>query len=194
MQIEYIKLKDLKPYDKNPRKNEAAIEYVAESIKQFGFKVPIVVDANNEIVCGHTRYLSAKALNLKEVPCIKADDLTEEQIKAYRLADNKVAEFSEWDFNALEFELSNIADLDMSDFGFELEVIGVDEFGTDFELPNGDKSDIVQITFTLHEEQKELINYALEQVKDSILETFGNTNKNGNALYEVVRQWAEQRK
>ena len=110
------------------------------------------------------------------------------------MADNKVAEFAKWDFNSLEFELSSIADLDMGDFGFELETIGADEFGTDFELPNGDKSDIVQITFTLHEEQKELINYALGQVKNSITETFGNTNKNGNALYEVVRQWAEQRK
>lgn len=128
------------------------------------------------------------------VPCIVADDLTEEQIKAFRLADNKVAEIAEWDETLLKIELDDIVGIDMDAFGFEIETISPDGFGTEFELPSGDKSDIVQITFTLHEEQKELIEYALEQVKDNVVETFGNTNKNGNALYEVIRQWAEQRK
>ena len=90
---------------------------MAASIKEFGFKVPIVIDANGEIVAGHTRLKAAKKLGLAEVPCIIADDLTPEQIKAFRLADNKTAELAEWDFDLLHLELDDI-DLDMSDFGF----------------------------------------------------------------------------
>ena len=119
MNIIEMKLKDIKPYEKNPRKNDEAVKYVAESIKQFGFKVPIVIDKNNIIVAGHTRYKASKKLGLKEVPCIVADDLTEEQIKAYRLADNKVAELAEWDFDLLGEELDGILDIDMCDFGFD---------------------------------------------------------------------------
>lgn len=124
MQITELNLSDIKPYEKNPRKNDEAVKYVSESIKQFGFKVPLVIDKNNVIVCGHTRYKAAKNLKLKTVPCILADDLTEEQIKAYRLADNKVAEKSEWDFDLLtpELEELNFTDIDMSDFGFELDL------------------------------------------------------------------------
>ena len=101
MQIIYKKIEELKPYKNNPRKNDEAVPYVAESIKQFGFKVPIIIDKNNEIIAGHTRYKASIELKLKEVPCIIADDLTEEQIKAFRLADNKVAEKAEWDMDLL---------------------------------------------------------------------------------------------
>ena len=114
-------LKDIKPYEKNPRKNDNAVEQVANSIASFGFKVPIVIDKDNVIVCGHTRYKAAKKLGIENVPCVVADDLTEEQIKAYRLADNKVSEKSEWDFDLLGEELNNIFDIDMSDFDFNLE-------------------------------------------------------------------------
>lgn len=122
MNIIEKKLTEIIPYEKNPRKNDEAVKYVAESIKQFGFKVPIVIDKDNVIVAGHTRYKASKKLGLKEVPCIVADDLTEEQIKAYRLADNKVAEQAEWDFDLLGEELSDILDIDMGDFGFDLSV------------------------------------------------------------------------
>lgn len=120
MQIIDKKLTELIPYEKNPRKNDKAVKYVAESIKQFGFKVPIVIDKNNIIVAGHTRYKAAHKLGLKNVPCIVADDLTEGQIKAYRLADNKVAEQAEWDFNLLDLELLELEafEFDMSAFGF----------------------------------------------------------------------------
>ena len=91
MQLIYKKLKDIKQYENNPRKNDEAVKYVAESIKEFGFKVPIVIDKDNVIVAGHTRWKAAKSLNIKEVPCIIADDLSDQQIKAYRLANNKVA-------------------------------------------------------------------------------------------------------
>ena len=125
MKITELNLSDIKPYEKNPRKNDEAVKYVSESIKQFGFKVPIVIDKNNVIVCGHTRYKAAQKLKLKTVPCILADDLTEEQIKAYRLADNKVAEKSEWDFDLLTPELEELdfTDIDMEDFGFEAELL-----------------------------------------------------------------------
>ncbi len=119
MNIQTVQLSQLKPYAKNPRKNNEAVKYVAESIKEFGFKVPIVIDKNNEIIAGHTRYKAAKKLNLKEIPCIVADDLTEEQIKAFRLADNKVAEKAEWDFDLLADELDDLFNFDMSVFGFE---------------------------------------------------------------------------
>ena len=115
-------LKDIKPYEKNPRKNDNAVEYVANSIKEFGFKVPIVIDKNGVIVAGHTRYKASKKLGLEKVPCIIADDLTDEQIKAYRLADNKVGEKSEWDFDLLQDELSEILNIDMKMFDIDIDV------------------------------------------------------------------------
>ena len=119
MNIVLKKISDVIPYEKNPRKNDAAVKYVMESIKQFGFKVPIVIDSNNIIICGHTRLKAAKKLKMEEVPCVVADDLTDEQIKAFRLADNKVAEQAEWDFDLLADELEDLFDFDMTVFGFE---------------------------------------------------------------------------
>lgn len=118
MEITYKKIDDLKPYENNPRFNDDAVEYVAKSIKEFGFKVPIVIDKNGVIVAGHTRYKASIELGLKEVPCIVADDLNEEQIKAFRLADNKVGENSAWNFELLTDELNDILDINMKDFGF----------------------------------------------------------------------------
>ena len=108
MEIKSVKIKELKPYEKNPRRNDEAVKFVASSIKEFGFKVPIIVDKDMVIIAGHTRYKAAKKLKLKEVPVIMADDLTDEQVKALRLADNKVAERSEWDFDLLTDELTDI--------------------------------------------------------------------------------------
>lgn len=119
MEIKDYKLNEIKPYEKNPRRNDEAVKYVAKSIEEFGFKVPIVIDENNIIVCGHTRYKAAKKLKLTTVPCIMADDLTEEQIKAFRLADNRVGEIAEWDFDLLDEELQDLIDFDMEAFGFE---------------------------------------------------------------------------
>lgn len=194
MEIKMVKVDDLKPYENNPRFNDDAVEYVAKSIKEFGFKVPIVLDKNNVIVAGHTRYKASMELGLKEVPCIVADDLSEEQIKAFRLADNKVSEQASWNYDLLDLELDDILDINMDEFGFDLGVLDTDEYGTDFELAEGEKSNLEQITFTLAKEQAELIRGALDLVKDEITETFGNENKNGNAIYEVVRQWVEQKK
>ena len=120
MQVVEKKITEIKPYEKNPRKNDNAVDAVASSISQFGFKNPIVIDKDGVIVCGHTRYKAAKKLGLDKVPCVVADDLTEEQIKAYRLADNKVSELAEWDIDLLGEELDGIFVIDMSDFGFDL--------------------------------------------------------------------------
>lgn len=194
MEIVNKKLSELKLYEKNPRKNDNAVDYVAKSIEQFGFKVPIVIDKNNVIIAGHTRYKASEKLGLNEVPCIIADDLTDEQVKAFRLADNKVSEMSEWDYDLLNMELDDIVGIDMEDFGF-LD-INADDYGTDFDLPDGDKSNLEQITFTLTNEQAKAVREAIKYIQDNdlITETFGNENKNGNALYEVIKQWEKQKK
>lgn len=119
MQIEEMRVADLIPYENNPRKNDEAVEAVAASIKEFGFKVPIIVDADNVIIAGHTRLKAAQLLGMETVPAIRADDLTDEQVKAFRLADNKTAELAGWDFTALEAEMEELADFDMERFGFD---------------------------------------------------------------------------
>ena len=128
MKIVNIEISKLKAYENNPRRiPEKAVDAVANSIKDFGFKVPCVIDKNNVIVTGHTRVQAAKKLGLKEVPCVIADDLTPEQIKAFRLADNKTSELTGWDFEKLDLELEELSDFDMGSFGFEVP----DEIDTD---------------------------------------------------------------
>ena len=197
MKIANRNLAELTPYAGNAKKHDSTqIANVAESIKQFGFVQPIVIDRDGVIVIGHCRALAAEKLGMKEVSCVCVDDLTPEQVNALRIVDNKSNE-SPWDFDILPDEL---AEIDLSDFDFDFgleddgEDYSPDEFGDDFTLPDGDKPEICQMTFTLHQRQKELIEYAISVVKDDAKETFGNTNGNGNALYEVVKQWAEQRK
>lgn len=120
MEIVNKNIEEIKMYENNPRNNEGAVEYVANSIKEFGFKVPIVLDKNNIIVAGHTRYKAAKLLNITEIPCIIADDLSDEQVKAFRLIDNKAAELASWDIDLLNLELENIKDIDMELFDFQI--------------------------------------------------------------------------
>lgn len=107
-----LRLDEIKPYNKNPRKNEKAVEKVANSIKEFGFKQPVVVDKDKTIIAGHTRYQASIKLGLQNVPVIIADDLTEDQVKAYRIADNRVAQESEWDIDLLKMELKDLKDID----------------------------------------------------------------------------------
>lgn len=125
MQIIEKDIDELIPYVNNPRNNTNAIDAVASSIQEFGFKVPCVVDRNNIVVTGHTRLLAAKKLGIKKVPVIVADDLTDAQIKAFRLADNKVSELAEWDETLLNLELQELQDIDfdMGSFGFEFKDI-----------------------------------------------------------------------
>ena len=137
MKIIEKNIAELKEYENNPRNNDGAVDAVAESIKQFGFKVPIIIDSNGVIIAGHTRRKAAEKLGLDKVPCIVADDLTPDQIKAFRLADNKVAELAGWDFAKLEKELAELTafDVDMSKFGFNIdeESFDIDGFFEDAE-------------------------------------------------------------
>jgi ParB-like chromosome segregation protein Spo0J len=118
MNIVIKKPSELSEYENNPRNNETAIETVANSIREFGFRVPIVISKKNVIISRHTRLKASLKLELKEVPCIVADDLSEEKIKAFRLVENKTAELATWDFEKLEKELAGI-NMDMPQFGFE---------------------------------------------------------------------------
>ena len=150
MQIVYKKVNELIPYENNPRINDEAVEYVKNSIKEFGFKVPIVIDKNNVIVAGHTRLKASLELNLEEVPCIIADDLSEEQIKAFRLADNKVSEKSQWDFSKLDEELDSILDIDMSIFDFnvdEIDDINLDDYFEENENSKEKESKLIECPY-----------------------------------------------
>ena len=151
LEIKYININDIKPYKKNPRINENAIPFVMESIKKFGFKNPVILDKNNVIVCGHTRIKSAERLGIKEIPCIYADDLTEEQVKAFRLADNKVSEKAEWDLDLLNEELFELKELD-----FDMDVLGFE---------NVDLND---------EEQKEIVEDDVPELPKEAITKYGD--------------------
>lgn len=130
MELKKIKIAEIKPYEKNARKNDEAVEYVIKSIEQCEYIAPIILDENNVILAGHTRYKALKKLGYKEAECVIKEGLTEEQKKKYRLLDNKTAEFAEWDFDLLEDELTDLdfGDLDI-DWGLE-----VPEFDTEQEI------------------------------------------------------------
>ena len=189
--------KSLKPYKKNAKKHsDDQVKLIARSIKEFGFINPVLIDKDRNVIAGHGRLMAAEKLGIENVPCIYVEGMTEAQRKAYVLADNKLCELGSWDTNILTSELQELEniDFDIDVTGFDIEEINADDYGTDFDLPNGEKPNANKMTFTLAEEQKELIQYAMQTVADRIVETFGNTNKNGNALYQVVKEWAEQRK
>lgn len=149
MQVQSIKISEVKPYDKNPRNNDQGVDAVAKSIKEFNWQQPIVVDKDNIIIVGHTRYKAAKKLGMDKVPVVVADNLSPEQVKAYRLADNKTGELTDWDMGLLDDELADIADIDMSDFGFNLDLdddeAKVQEDDFDEEVPEEPKSKLGQI-------------------------------------------------
>lgn len=143
MEIIYKNIDELIPYKNNPRLNDEAVEYVKNSIKEFGFKVPVVIDKNNVIIAGHTRIKASKELGIKDIPCIIADDLTEEQVKAFRLADNKVSEKSMWDYTKLDEELDNILDIDMSMFDFNINTDAVEIERIDLSNKEFEKYEII---------------------------------------------------
>ena len=155
MNIVKMKVSELIPYINNPRNNENAVDKVASSIKEFGFKNPIVIDKNNVIINGHTRLLASKKLGLKEVPVIVADDLSEAQVKAFRIADNKTSEYAEWDEELLKIELEQLEDLNfsMKDFDLSLEYNILDD-----EIKKEENKE-VEIEFT--EELLEKHNYVV---------------------------------
>lgn len=142
MEIIIKSIEEIIPYENNPRNNDDAVPAVANSIREFGFKQPIVIDAQGVIIAGHTRLKAAERLGMKEVPCVMADDLTPEKVKAYRLADNKVAELATWEADMLRTELEELAmtDIDMSAFAFtdedlELRPVEDDDFDAEAAAP-----------------------------------------------------------
>lgn len=149
MKVKTVSIDQIKPYENNPRNNDDAVDAVANSIKEFGWQQPIVVDNGGVIIAGHTRYKAAKRLKLKEVPIVVADNLTEEQVNAYRLADNKSGELATWDDDELQEELDKILDIDMTDFGFDLETELEDDevIDDDYEeeVPEEPKSKLGQV-------------------------------------------------
>ena len=150
MKVINVPINSIKPYENNPRNNDQGVDAVAKSIKEFNWQQPIVVDKDNVIIVGHTRYKAAKKLGMKEVPVVVADKLSPEQVKAYRLADNKTGELTDWDDDLLDSELDDILDIDMSDFGFDIDMpddnneeAKEDDF--DEEPPENPKSKLGQI-------------------------------------------------
>lgn len=136
MQIFEKTLSEIKPYENNPRNNDNAVSAVVASICEFGFKVPIVIDSDGVIVCGHTRYKAAQEIGLKTVPCVIADDLTPEQVKAFRLADNKVGELATWDFEKLELETAELETVELEKFGFDDDILTKEKTETTNENPD----------------------------------------------------------
>lgn len=134
MKIQNVNIQDVKPYANNPRDNDGGVDAVANSIKEFGWQQPIVVDKDHVIVAGHTRYKAAKKLGMKEVPIVVANKLTPEQVKAYRLADNKTGELTTWDTDLLDDELNDILNIDMSNFGFKNDEADVDDIDLSDEI------------------------------------------------------------
>lgn len=193
LKIEYVDIDTIKPYENNVKEHPIEqIEQIKKSIQEFGNNDPIAV-WNNEIVEGHGRYEALKQLGVKEIPIIRLDDLTDEQRKAYTLVHNKLTMNSDFDVNLLSLELMDIETIDMSDYGFDL---GFDDedYGTEFELADGEKLGIDKMTLYFANEQTKVIEEAIEKINLEEVETFGNEHKKGNALYEVVRQWLMSKK
>ena len=155
MNIIKMKVEELIPYINNPRNNENTVDKVASSITEFGFKNPIVIDKNNVVINGHTRLLASKKLGLKEVPVIVADDLTEAQVKAFRIADNKTSEYAEWNEELLKLELEQLEDMNFSMSDFDLNL----EYGLFNEEVEKEENKEVEIEFT--EELLERHNYVV---------------------------------
>ena len=191
MKIVEVATVELKPYENNPRNNDNAVEAVAESIKNFGFKVPIVIDTENVIVAGHTRYKAALRLGLEKIPCIIADDLTPEQVKAFRLIDNKTSELARWAVETLNAELATLTDFKLENFGIDVgKIKNVEE--TSIEEPqkgNNNAVETVKMQFKLHKKQAKLIRQAIREVGKTAV-----TSGQGSLIYEIIRQWAELKK
>lgn len=183
--IQWRPIDDVHPYPNNPRNNDEAVEYVANSIREFGWQQPIVVDTDGTIIAGHTRLKAAQRLGMDTVPVVVADNLTPAQVNAYRLADNKVAEASTWDMEALAVELEGLeVDFDMTMFDFDAG-ISIDGFGEDFELPDGDAPEFKTISLYMTQEQYDM--FKEMQTEVDVVGEKGSVS--ARQVCEVIRQW-----
>jgi len=203
--MQNIPIKSLRNSPNNPRKIEAdKLERLKKSLTDFPEMLslrPLVVKAIDggkyEVLGGNMRLKALKDLGYKEVPCTVADGLTAEQEREFMIKDN--LGFGDWDFDALrtDWDAEELADwgLDLPEWGEELDS---EEFGEDFNLPEGDKAPFQQMTLTFADEQAEFIKNQISQIKQSeeykYAENYGNENSNGNALFLIVKQWAEQKR
>lgn len=201
LKVEYRKVADLNPYANNPRLNDGAVDAVAASIKEFGFKVPIVVDSDGVIVTGHTRVKAAEKLGLESVPVIVASDLSPEQVKAFRLADNKTSELAEWDMGKLDIELGEIENIDMNDFGFNIDLpeledstVGIDDsyedtgYGEDAHM-DGSRGYSITYEIAFNDENEQAEWYAfLRELKQK----YPNVDTISERILKVVRWWHDE--
>jgi ParB family chromosome partitioning protein len=195
-QLEHWPLDRLMPYERNARTHSPEqVAQIAASIKEFGFTNPILVASDDGIIAGHGRLMAARELALDTVPVLVLDHLTPEQRRAYVLADNKLALNAGWDGDVLTAELDDLRsdDFDLSLLGWSADELSgllapeVDELDGMPDLPSGDREPIQQMTFTLHDDQAEIIKEAIEKAKSigPFVDT-GNENSNGNALARVA--------
>jgi ParB family transcriptional regulator, chromosome partitioning protein len=190
MKIKQVSTDALIPYALNSRRHsDKQVERIASSITEFGFNQPVVVDSNNVVIVGHGRLEAAKKLGLKQVPAIEVRNLTEAQIKAYRILDNKLQNESDWDFDFLQLEIESLKETDFDLETWELEAIlpsdalGVTSLDEMPVLENGERNPYRQMTFTLHDEQFEEVEAALDRAKKKgHSQSSINENSNGNAL------------
>lgn len=198
MNITEVRLSELKPYSKNAKKHpDDQVKRIANSLNEFGWKQPIVIDKDNVIICGHGRLLAAKLLGWETAPCVYADDLTDEQIKAFRLADNKTNE-SEWDYDFLNVELDDILDIDMSQFGFDFikdvkedpseepeeDFSDIDKMETHYGVPyQGNKSRIADIIIHILPAGKRLVDLFGGGARSHIAQCYP---KSGDRIYITI--------
>lgn len=195
LQVIYKPVADLIPYANNSRTHsDEQVTQVAASIKEFGFTNPVLIDEKNGIIAGHGRLMAAKKLELEQVPTITLVGLTEAQRKAYIIADNQLALNSGWDLDTLrvEFERLEELDFDLSLIGFEDDVVEklLDIDAEMPELPDGDRDPFQQKTFTLHDEQAQILDDAITKARTNpLIDTGLNDNNNGNAIAYICEQW-----
>lgn len=186
---------DLLPYANNARTHsKTQVKQIASSIKEFGFTNPVLIDSENMIIAGHGRVMAAQLLEMKDVPCIILDGLTDAQKKAYIIADNKLALNAGWDEDLLKIELQSLKEEE-----FDLELLGFEETELDdlladveeigfAQLPTGEKEPYQQMTFTLHNDQVDLVNLALKEANGKHQDP-NNSNNNANALYYICNEF-----
>lgn len=197
MKIVDIPIEQLKPFARNNKQHSAKqVEMIANSIKEFWFRNPIIIDKNKEIIAGHWRLLWAQQLGIEKVPCIMADDLTDKQVRAYRLLDNRIADFAQYDIENVALELQDIWDLQLGletlDSIFD-GVIVKDVFNEDLSLPDWDKGTIETMTFTLHIDQKDCILKAIDLADTmGVYDQTKNKNANWNALERICNFFLER--
>ena len=193
IKLEKIKIAEIIPYINNQKKHPTdQVEKIMSSIKEFGIVNPLIIDKENVLIAGHGRYEALKRLNYDEVAVIRAEHLTPAQVKAYRIADNRLAEFGEWDEDLLKLEFIELEEMGFNylklDFDFKLDIPTIDEVEEiDPDLPSGDREQIQSMSFVVSDEQHEIIEKAIKEAKEfSPDDPMGiNKNKNGNALFYV---------